>query len=180
MMTRFYILICISLLLFSCGSNTDKHSTQNPSESYSADNSHNDNDESSNNDNDNEGSLEKYPDGTYCAEVQYRNPHTGTHSTYTLTVEVESNEVTQINFPNGGWMDQDHFNGADLDDEGNASFNSDKGYDYEIQITGSEGDCTTDNVPRAQQCRGTTEDGDQCENMTDNSNGLCWQHQDQE
>ena len=177
MTTRFYILICISLLLFSCGNKTDKHSNESSTETYSTNNTHHDNDESS--EVENESSSEKYPDGTYCAEVQYRNPHTGTHSTYTLTVEVENNEVTQINFPTGGWMDQDHFNGADLDDDGNTSFTSDKGYDYEIQITGSEGDCTTDNVPRAQQCSGTTEDGDQCENLTDNSNGLCWQHQDQ-
>ena len=105
---------------------------------------------------------------------------TGTSSSYTLTVEVESNEITQINFPNGGWMDTDHFSGAELDEDGSTSFSSDKGYEYEIQIIGSRRNCFTDNIPRAVQCRGATEDGEQCEHMTDNANGLCWQHQDQE
>ncbi|WP_142687404.1 hypothetical protein [Chitinophaga polysaccharea] len=46
--------------------------------------------------------TEEYPDDTYCAEVEFYNPDTGTRSGYTLTVEVEDNEVTRINFPNGG------------------------------------------------------------------------------
>ena len=95
-------------------------------------------------------------------------------------MEVEGNEITQINWPNGGMLDQDHFSGAELDKDGSTSFTSDMGYDYEVQVTGSEGDCITDDVPIARQCRGVTEDGTQCENMTDNPNGLCWQHQDQE
>ena len=31
---------------------------------------------------------ELYPDGEYCAEVEYYNPNTGTRSTYTLNVHV--------------------------------------------------------------------------------------------
>ncbi len=170
MTTRFCIFICISLLLFSCGSQSDSHSKESSTENNSTDTAPLNTDDSS---------SEIYPDGTYCAEVHYHNPNTGTHSNYTLTVEVESNEVSQINFPSGGSLDHDHFSGAYLDDDGNTYFTSDKGYEYEIQITGIEGDCLTDNVPRAKQCIGTTKDGDQCENMTDNSNGLCWQHQDQ-
>jgi hypothetical protein len=165
MKNRFSILIYVSFLLFSCSNNESKYSN----ETDSVENSLQDND-----------SNEKLQDGTYCAEIEYRNPNTRTHSTYTLTVEVENNEVIQINFPNGGWMDQDHFNGAELDDEGNASFTSRKGYDYEIQISSNERDCSADYVSRAQQCSGTIEEGNQCENMTDNSNGLCWQHQDEE
>ena len=121
--------------------------------------------------------TENYPDGTYCAEVEYYNPNTGTRSSYTLTVEVEDNELTQINFPQG-WLDNDNFS-AELDEDGNASFTSDKGYDYEIHIIGGEDGCF-ESVPSAQQCTGTTEDGSQCEHLTDNSNGLCWQHQNQE
>ena len=34
-----------------------------------------------------------YLDGTYCAEINYYNPNTGTNSTYNLNVEVENNEV---------------------------------------------------------------------------------------
>lgn len=76
--------------------------------------------------NGNEESEEKYPDDTYCAEVEYHNPNTGTSSSYTLTVEVESNEIVKINFPNGGWMGSDHFSGAELEEDGTANFKSDK------------------------------------------------------
>lgn len=123
---------------------------------------------------------EKYPDDTYCAEVEYENPNTGTHSSYTLTVEVESNEITRINFPNGGWLDKDHFNGAELEEDGTTSFISDKGYYYDITIIRNSINCFSDKRERAIQCNGETEDGDQCENMTDNENGLCWQHENQD
>jgi hypothetical protein len=124
-------------------------------------------------------SNSKYADGVFCAEVYYYNPNTATHSKYTLTVEVENNEVIQINWPNSGWLDNDHFYNAELDDNGYTNFTSDKGYDYEIQIIGEAAGCFT-NVPMARQCIGTTNDGDQCENMTDNPNSLCWMHQEQE
>lgn len=81
---------------------------------------------------------ELYPDGTYCAEVEYYNPDTGTRNTYTLNVEVENNEVTEIHWPNGGWLDDSHFSPEELDSDGSCSFTSDKGYEYTIQITGSE------------------------------------------
>ena len=63
----------------------------------------------------NEESVSGYEDGTYCAEVEYYNPNTGTNNTYTLEVEVYNNEVTQINWGNGGWMDEDHFYAEELD-----------------------------------------------------------------
>lgn len=81
---------------------------------------------------------EGYEDGTYCADVSYYNPNTGTSNTYTLEVEVQGNQVTQINWGNGGWMDEDHFYAQDLDDSGYCSFTSDKGYDYTVQITGQD------------------------------------------
>lgn len=77
-----------------------------------------------------------YEDGTYCADVTYYNPNTGTNNTYTLEVEVESNELVKIYWNNGGWLDEDHFYAETLDDNGYCSFTSDKGYEYEIQITG--------------------------------------------
>jgi len=128
----------------------------------------------------NQVSEENFPDDTYCAEVEYHNPNTGTTSTYTLTVNVESNEIVKINFPNGGWMDSDHFSGAELEEDGTANFTSNKGYEYVITIIGNSGNCTTINLPKAVQCRGETKGGGQCEHMTDNANGLCWQHQVQE
>jgi hypothetical protein len=79
-----------------------------------------------------------FEDGTYCADVSYYNPNTGTSNTYTLEVEVENNEVVQINWGNGGWMDEDHFNAEDIDKDGNCTFTSDKGYEYTVQITGQD------------------------------------------
>ena len=79
-----------------------------------------------------------YEDGTFCADVTYYNPNTGTKNTYTLEVEVESNELTTIYWSNGGWLDEDHFSSESLDENGYCSFTSDKGYEYEIQITGKD------------------------------------------
>lgn len=120
----------------------------------------------------------KYADGDYCAEVSYYNPNTETQSSYTLTIEVSNNEVVKINFPNGGYFDDEITNGA-LDSSGEASFTSNKGYDYTVKITGRGSNCF-ENVPMAEQCNGITENGDQCQNETDNPNGFCWQHEDQE
>jgi hypothetical protein len=84
-----------------------------------------------------EGQTEEgFEDGTYCADVTYSNPNTGTENTYTLEVEVYNNEVTQINWNNGGWLDEDHFTAEQIDSDGSCSFTSDKGYDYTVEITG--------------------------------------------
>ena len=102
-----------------------------------------------------EESAEGYADGTYCASVTYYNPNTGTDKTYTLEVEVESNQVTQINWNNGGWLDEDHFTPEELDTEGKCTFSSDRGYDYTVEIIGehcnnldSEGQYTKLNLPK--------------------------------
>lgn len=42
--------------------------------------------------------------GNYEATVRYENLYTGTRSTYTLIVTVESNRVTKIHFGNGGYI----------------------------------------------------------------------------
>ena len=89
----------------------------------------------------------KYSDGTYCADVTYHNSNTGTTNTYTLNVEVEDNELTTIYWGNGGWLDGSHFSPEELDSHGYCSFTSDKGYDYEVQITGSE--CSSTDESRA-------------------------------
>ena len=84
-----------------------------------------------------------YQDGTYCAEVEYYYYKTGTRSTYTLEVEIESNELIKIYWPNGGWLDDSHFYPPDISD-GYATFTSDRGMEYSIQIVGKEGECYTD------------------------------------
>lgn len=123
--------------------------------------------------------IQEYPDGIYCAEVEYYNPNTGTNSSYTLTIEVEDNEVTRVNFPNGGWLGSEDFSDAELDGQGTVTFTSDKGYDYEIRIIGRGEGCLI-NVSSAVRCIGLTEHGARCKNMTDNSNQRCWQHQYQD
>lgn len=83
-------------------------------------------------------SSEAYPDGTYCADIDYYNSETGTRSSYTLNVEVENNEVTVIQWSNGGWLDSSHFSPEELDSDGNCSFTTYDGKQYDIQITGPE------------------------------------------
>lgn len=119
-----------------------------------------------------------YSDDTYCAEVQYHNPNTGTQSSYTLTVKVESNEIVEVDFPNGGKLDSDNFSNAVVDGNGHSTFTSDKGYEYEVQIIGQSEGCFN-NVPMVKQCKGKIKNGNRCRHMTDNPNQLCWQHQNQ-
>lgn len=85
-----------------------------------------------------EEEVSKYPDDTYCAEVSYYNPNTGTNKNYDFNVDVENNELVKIHFPNDGWLDDSHFTPEELDKNGYCSFTSDKGYKYEVQITGAE------------------------------------------
>ncbi len=94
---------------------------------------------SKSNDNDNDESDEvssncKIEDGTYSATVDYNNSETGYSNTYTLDVDVESCQVIQINFPKGGWLDEDHIDAADIDEDGNASVSGENGKTYEVHI----------------------------------------------
>ncbi|MNK24776.1 hypothetical protein D3C87_430900 [compost metagenome] len=79
-----------------------------------------------------------FGDGTYCALVEYYNPNTGTRSEYTLNVDVESNELVLIHWSNGGWLDEDHFDPTELDNNGYCEFTSNKGYEYTVSISGPE------------------------------------------
>ncbi|CAC9976793.1 hypothetical protein [Flavobacterium panici] len=83
-----------------------------------------------------------YSDGTYCAEIDYYYSETGTNSTYILLVEIENNELIEIHWPNGGWLDNSHFTPPDIS-SGEASFTSDRGVDYTVKIIGNDGDCNT-------------------------------------
>lgn len=169
MTTRFIIKIFIVLLFVACKSkstinNGDKSSKGETTNSYEKNISK-----------DEDG----YSDNTYCADVHYHNPITGTQSSYTLTVKVESNEVVEIEMPNGGSLNENNFSNASLDEDGHSSFTSDKGYEYEVQIIGQSEGCFN-NVPMVRQCKGITKSGNRCKHMTDNSNQFCWLHQNQE
>ena len=79
----------------------------------------------------------KYPDGTYCANVDYYNSSNGTRRTYTLNVEVESNEVTKILFGNGGYLDNSHITPESLSNSGTCSITDDRSRTFDISINGS-------------------------------------------
>ena len=76
----------------------------------------------------------KFEDGTYSATVDYNNPETAYSTTYTLDVEVQDCQIVQINFPNNGYLDEDHISFADINEDGNASVDGEDGKTYEIQI----------------------------------------------
>ena len=73
-------------------------------------------------------------DGTYSATVDYYNPTTGYSATYTLDVVVANGQVVQINFPNDGYLDEDHISPADVDEDGNANVEGEDGKTYGIHI----------------------------------------------
>jgi len=77
-----------------------------------------------------------YQNGTHCADVEYFNPNTGTRNKYILQVEVSDNKVVKILFGNGGWLDDSHMTPPKLDEDGKCRITSDKGYIYDIQLTG--------------------------------------------
>ena len=119
-MKKLYVIIVILLVVFTVSCKDKKsHSNSYESESYY---------------NSEDG---RYSDDTYCAEVEYYNPNTGTRSTYTLNVDVESNEVTKIHF-SAGWLDSSEFSSEELDEDGYCSITCYDGRQFEIQITGSE------------------------------------------
>jgi hypothetical protein len=134
---RILIGILLFLLFQSCSSKSDKQSENNSSNSYNRSyesSSSNFSDEDEDNEDYSSSSGCKFEDGTYSATVDYYNPETGYSQTYTLDVEVEDCEVVQINFPNGGWLDNDHITPAELDEDGSCTVDGEDGKSYEIQI----------------------------------------------
>ena len=73
---------------------------------------------------------EAVEDGSYSASVDYYNPATGWSNTYDLDVEVEDGRVTEIQFPNGGWISADE----ELDEDGNATVYDDEGREYSVHV----------------------------------------------
>lgn len=159
-MKRFLILLLLVAGFYSCNNTSSQENNTEVEGFYENENS------------------DTYADNSYCAEVEYYNSKTGTNSTYTLTVDVENNEVVRINFPQG-WLDSSDFNSVELDMYGECEVEDYDGRQYKIKIIGEASGCYED-VPRAEQCQGVTEDGYQCERLTDNLSGFCWQHEDQE
>jgi len=122
----FCFLTSVVCLLVSCTSKSENsRESKNSNSSFSSD----EEDESNEN---NQGC--KFEDGTYSATVDYNNPETGYSATYTLDVDVQDCQVVQINFPNDGYLDEDHISYADINEDGNASVDGEDGKTYEIHI----------------------------------------------
>lgn len=75
-----------------------------------------------------------YEDGKHAATVGYYNPDTGHTATYDLKVHVTNCAVIRIDFPNGGWLDEDHIPATALDRHGHAKLTDDKGRRWEVHI----------------------------------------------
>lgn len=121
-----FFLTALTCLIFSCSSRSDRiRANENSNSSFNSE------EEDENNEN-NSGC--KYEDGTYSATVDYNNSETGYSATYTLDVDVQDCQIVQINFPNDGYLDEDHISNADIDEDGSASVDGEDGKTYEIQI----------------------------------------------
>lgn len=134
-MNRLFILIFISTLcvIYSCSEKTDKVENSTSKATYEDLDANADNQDESE-ENSVEGSGCKYDDGTYSASVDYYNPVTGYSATYNLDVEVQECQIVQINFPNDGYLDEDHISYADIDENGEATVLGEEGKTYNITI----------------------------------------------
>ncbi len=96
---------------------------------------------------------EGYQDGTYCAIIKYYYYKTGSSSEYTLPVEIEDNLLTVIHWPNGGWLDDSHFDPPDISN-GDATFTTDDDHQYSVSIIG-EGNCSQNRSRQYQEVQTT-------------------------
>lgn len=134
----FVLFIC---LFTSCNSKSNDNSNESSTNSYLTEQENTEEETSyKSNESENEENSEennsgcKFDDGNYSATVDYNNSETGYSATYTLDVEVQDCQVIQINFPNDGYLDEDHISYADIDENGRASVDGEDGKTYEIQI----------------------------------------------
>lgn len=131
----------ILVIVLVCGVQSCKKKTSQKSNNYSNSNEYNSSNEFRNTEtryySNDEVTEEGYPDATYCSDVEYYNPNTGTRRSYALNVEVEDNEVTEIKF-SSGWLDDSEFSSEELDEDGYCDITLYDGRQFEIQITGPE------------------------------------------
>src|SRR5665213_3166238 len=159
-MKKVSMCLLIGFLFWCCSNNVPKHHEPDSPENHTSpplnqneshNESHNDNviihsqneeTESENKDNEKEDNNEsdddevssKLSDGTHWATVEYNNPEPGYSATYTLQVEVEDKQIVRIDFPNGGYLDDDHISPADLEDDGTANVEGEDGKTYDVTI----------------------------------------------
>lgn len=130
-------LLTLTVIIFSCSpkvENVQGNNNSNISFTNTSDEENDEDLESSDSESIDDFAGCKFADGTYSATVDYNNPETGYSATYTLDVNVRDCEIVQINFPNDGYLDDDHISYADIDDDGNANVDGEDGKTYQIQI----------------------------------------------
>ncbi len=111
--------------------------------------------------------------GRYCSNVQYLNPKVVDSEPYRLYAIVSDNQLVQINFPQGH-LDEEDFGVVNFK-SAQTTFTTTDGHIYSIELLNKDSDCFK-NMPKAYQCNGLTKSGQQCQRLTDNSSGYCWQH----
>lgn len=136
-------LLFVLLILFaSCKKNSNYETNSEDENSTEYVNDENTNYEIADDQSENENlsKTKNYDDGSYNASVDYYNPKTGYSATYDLDVDVENGEVVRINFPKGGWLDDDvhpsesQISPAELNEEGEATMEDENGRTFEIKI----------------------------------------------
>ncbi|TPG44007.1 hypothetical protein [Flavobacterium pectinovorum] len=136
-------LLFVLLILFASCKNSSNYETNSEDEnSTEYVNDENTNYEVADDESEDENLSEtkNYDDGSYNASVDYYNPKTGYSATYDLDVDVENGEVVRINFPKGGWLDDDvhpsesQISPAELNEEGEATMEDENGRTFEIKI----------------------------------------------
>lgn len=120
-------------LIFSCSIKKDDTGNTNTKSAYEEPGART-KDEDESEENLVEDSGCKYGDGTYPASVDYFNPETGYSTTYNLEVEVQDCQIVQINFPNDGYLDEDHISYSDINENGEATVFGEEGKTYNITI----------------------------------------------
>jgi hypothetical protein len=116
------------------------------------------------------------PDGTYCADVAFKNADTGKKVNYALVVEVKDQQLVQIVFPKGH-SDTSSIPATKISDKGTCTVMSAAGQLYNVKMKGPAEKCL--DASNMVQCLGHSKDGDRCKRMSDKPNGFCWQHQSQ-
>lgn len=75
-----------------------------------------------------------FEDGIYRASVNYYNPKTKYTSKYFLNIRVQNGKVTKIIFPKGGYLDKEHINKTQIDNNGVALVIDDRNRKFKIKI----------------------------------------------
>jgi len=113
--------------------------------------------------------------GTYCAQVNYHNPRTGTRSDYHLLVETSKGALEVIHWPGGGELDSDHFAPQAIGADSTVFIVSDRGVQYTVHLLGRPEACAP-YFNTLRRCSGTTQSGERCRRATADPSGFCSQH----